>query len=374
MGLLDFIPVVGDIASAIGNAASTNKTNQSNMAINRMNNEFNAAEAEKARQFQLDMWNRTNNYNSASSQRQRLTEAGLNPYLMMNGGSSGIAQSAGSSAPASASPPLAMQRQDFSGLSNTLSSALQIANQTKETNARVQNLQGQKSLFDAQANQTLANVDWYKLGDEYKKWSRETGLMRAGLQFQTDRQQLRNMEWSNNLVKAQRVGQLLDNQSKTILNRYLDEGQRLQLNLIASSYYDQMAAGHLKYQQAVTELSKRLMYNAQTSGYRINNKISRATSEKYIQALNIENQASIDINSPFYQDGEYKVPAPVLNSRMESLYSEWNYTKRYWSEGLNAVNTVGNSIGNIGRMRRKWIYAPQGRPPWPERTSGNWTW
>jgi hypothetical protein len=148
MGFLDFIPVVGDIASAVGNIVSTNKTNKSNMAINQMNNEFNAAEAEKARQFQLDMWNRTNDYNSASSQRERLAEAGLNPYLMMNGGSAGIAQSSGSTSPASAVSPLAMQRQDFSGLSNTLSTALQIANQTKETNANVQTLQSQKSLFE----------------------------------------------------------------------------------------------------------------------------------------------------------------------------------------------------------------------------------
>lgn len=352
MGLLDFIPVVGQVASAIGNASSVNKTNKANMAINQMNNEFNAAEAEKARQFQLEMWNRENEYNSASSQRQRLSEAGLNPYLMMSGGNAGIASSSGSATPASAAPPLSMQRQDFSGLSNALSTALQIANQTKETNARVQNLQGQKSLFDAQANQTLTNIDWYKLGPEYKKWSRETGLMRAGLQFQTDRQQLRNMEWSNNLVKAQRVGQLLDNQSKTVLNKYLDEGQRLQLNLLASSYYDQMAAGHLKYQQAVTELSKRLMYDAQASGYRISNKIAFDTSDKYIQALNTENQASIDINSPFYQDGKRKIPATVLKSRMESLHSEWNYSKRYWKEGLNALGTVGNTIGNVGSVRR----------------------
>lgn len=357
MGLLDFIPIVGQVASSIGDAVSTNKTNKTNMAINQMNNEFNAAEAEKARQFQLDMWNKENEYNTASAQRQRLEEAGLNPYLMMSGGNAGTASSAGSSSPASAAQPLSMQRQDFSSLPNTLASALQIANQTKETNARVQNLQGQKSLFEAQANRTLADIDWFKLGDTYKKWSRETGLMRAGLQFQTDKQQLRNMQWSNNLVKAQRVGQLLDNQSKRVINKYLDEGQQLQLNLLASSYYDQMASGHLKYQQAVTEMSKRLMYDAQASGYRINNKIARDTSEKYIEALNTENQASIDINSPFYKDGKRKIPASVLKSRMESLHSEWNYSKRYWNEGLNALGTVGNAIGNIGSARKpKIIY------------------
>ena len=353
MGLLDFIPVVGDIASAVGNAVSTNKTNNANMAINRMNNEFNAAEAEKARQFQLDMWNKTNEYNSASAQRSRLEAAGLNPYLMMNGGSAGTAQSSGSTSPASASPPLAMQRQDFSGLSNTLSSALQIANQTKETNANVQTLQSQKSLYDAQANSILSNVDWWKLGPEYKKWSQMTGLARAGLQFQTDRQNLRNMEWSGKLVQAQHLGILLDNKSKKIVNKYLDEGQRLQLDLMASQYYDAMASGHLKYQQAKSEITKRILMNAEANGYKINNEIAEETADSYIKALNAEYAASYDINSPFTEGKDSYVPASVLKSRMDALNTKWQFDKRYWSEGLNALGTVGNAIGNVGNLRKR---------------------
>lgn len=352
MGLLDFIPVVGNIASAVGNAVSTDKTNKTNMAINQMNNDFNAAEAEKARQFQLDMWNRTNEYNSASAQRSRLEDAGLNPYLMMNGGSAGTAQSSGSTSPASAAPPLAMQRQDFSGLSNTLSSALQIANQTKETNANVQTLQSQKSLYDAQANSILSNVDWWKLGPEYKKWSQMTGLARAGLQFQTDRQNLRNMEWSGNLVQAQRLGVLLDNKSKNVLNKYLDQGQRLQLDLTAAQYYDSMASGHLKYQQAKSEITKRILMAAEANGYKISNKIAEATSEAYISALNAEYAASHDINSPFTEGKNSYVPASVLKSRMDALNSKWSFDKRYWTEGLNALGTVGNAVGSVGNLRK----------------------
>lgn len=351
MALLDFIPIVGDVASAIGNAVSTNKTNKTNMAINQMNNEFNAAEAEKARQFQLDMWNRTNEYNSASAQRSRLEEAGLNPYLMMNGGSAGTAQSSGSSTPASASAPLSMQRQDFSGLSNTLSSALQIANQTKETNANVQTLQSQKSLYDAQANSILSNVDWWKLGPEYKKWSQMTGLARAGLQFQTDRQNLRNMTWSGNLIQAQRIGVLLDNKSKTIINKYLDEGQRLQLDLIAAQYYDSMASGHLKYQQAKSEITKRIVMSVKAKGMQIENNVAEQTADGYIKALNAEYAASYDVNSPFTEGKDSYVPASVLKSRMDALNSKWQFDKRYWTEGLNALGTVGNAVGTVSDLR-----------------------
>ena len=352
MGLLNFLPVVGDIVSSIGDAVSTNKTNKANMAVNQMNNEFNAAEAEKARQFQLDMWNKTNEYNSASAQRSRLEEAGLNPYLMMQGGSAGTAQSAGSSSPASAAPPLSMQRQDFSGLSNTLSSALQIANQTKTTNANVQTLQSQKSLYDAQANNILSNVDWWRLGPEYKQWSQMTGLARVGLQFQTDRQNLRNMTWSGNLVQAQRIGVLLDNKSKAIINKYLDDGQRLQLDLMSAQYYDSMASGHLKYQQAKSEITKRIVMMCEANGMKINNHIAEETAEGYIDALNAEYAASSDINSPFTVGDNSYDPASVLKSRMDALNAKWQFDKRYWTEGLNALGTVGNAVGNVGNLRR----------------------
>lgn len=353
MGLLDFIPVIGDVASAIGNAVSTNKTNESNMSINRMNNEFNAAEAQKVRDFQLDMWNRENEYNTASAQRQRLSEAGLNPYLMMSGGNAGTASSVGSTSPASAASPLSMQRQDFSGLSNTLSTALQISNQTKETNANVQTLQSQKSLFDAQANSILSNVDWWKLGPEYKKWSQMTGLARAGLQFQTDQQNLRNMQWSGNLIQAQHIGALLDNQSKQVLNKYLDEGQRLQLDLMAAQYYDAMASGHLRYQQAKSEITKRLVMAAEAKGLQINNKVAENTADSYMKALNAEYASSYDINSPFIEGGKKYIPASVLRSRMDALNTKWQFDKRYWSEGLNALGVVGNAVGSVGNLRKR---------------------
>lgn len=353
MGLLDFIPVIGQAVSSIGNAISTNKANKSNMAINQMNNEFNAAEAEKARQFQLDMWNRTNEYNTASAQRSRLEEAGLNPYLMMNGGSAGTAQSSGTSSPASAAPPLSMQRQDFSGFSSALSSALQIANQTKETNAVVQNLQGQKGLADAQVNSILSNIDWYKLSPAYKEWLQTTGSLRANLQFNTDKQNLDNMRWSGCLVRAQRAGQLLNNRARSVLNKYLDEGQQLQLNIAAAQYEDLMASGHLKYQQARTELSRRILMNAQAKGLQISNNVAEDTADSLIEAYNAENQASIDINSPYMTKEGRKDAASVMQARMSALNEEWNYSKRYWNEGLNAINTIGNAVGNAGNLRRR---------------------
>lgn len=347
MGLLDFIPIVGQVASSIGNAVSTNKTNKTNMAINQMNNEFNAAEAEKARQFQLDMWNKTNEYNSASAQRSRLEEAGLNPYLMMNGASAGTAQSSGSSAPASASPPLSMQRQDFSGIGNILSSALQISNQSKLTDAQVQNLQGQKSLADAQAQQTLSNVDWYKLGPEYKNWLKTTGAVRANLSLSTDKQQLENMQWTQKVMDAQRTNLLLSGESQRVINKYLDQSQQLQLNIYASQYYDSMASGHLKYEQAVTEIAKRIEYYASAEGKRISNNIARQTAASYIDALNAQHSSDSQYYKGFGKGAFNAGLNETWNRYYDTKQKSWNYSKRFWDEGLNAARTVGNSIGTF---------------------------
>ena len=50
--------LIGDVAGNIMSNKSTKQTNEANLQINKMNNEFAANEAEKARQFTMDMWNR----------------------------------------------------------------------------------------------------------------------------------------------------------------------------------------------------------------------------------------------------------------------------------------------------------------------------
>lgn len=59
------------------------ETNRNNLQIARENNDFNER-----------MWNLQNEYNTPEMQRARLEAAGLNPYLMLDGGSAGVAESA----------------------------------------------------------------------------------------------------------------------------------------------------------------------------------------------------------------------------------------------------------------------------------------
>ena len=132
MGLLGSIAggLFGIGSSAVQNSQNrqnVRETNQMNYKINQMNNQFNERMAMQQRDFQENMWNKENEYNTASAQRQRLEEAGLNPYLMMNGGSAGTAQSVGTGASASSAGSAVMQpfQADFSGIQQAIGSVFQ---------------------------------------------------------------------------------------------------------------------------------------------------------------------------------------------------------------------------------------------------------
>lgn len=161
---------IGAGASLIGGAGSTAAQNAANKEIAQMNNAFNEKMFDKQvaynkemyqqqlgdqwkfyndskqnawdlvanqQQFQTDMWNKNNEYNSASAQRERLEAAGLNPYMMMNGGSAGTAQAMSGSSGAAPSggapsaqgvtPPTATPYSaDYSGITAGLGRAIDV--------------------------------------------------------------------------------------------------------------------------------------------------------------------------------------------------------------------------------------------------------
>ena len=227
------------------NRQNIRETNQMNYKINQMNNQFNERMAMQQRNFQERMWHNENLYNTPSAQRQRLQEAGLNPYLMMNGGSAGTAQSVGTGSSASSSGSAVMQpfQADYSGIGSSIGNIFQYELMQSEKSQ----LQGAKQLADATAMETLSNIDWGKLTNETRDYLKSTGLARAQLGYAKEQQEVDNMAMTGLIMRAQRSGMLLDNEAKGILNKYLDQQQQLDLNIKAADYYQRMSAGYLSY-------------------------------------------------------------------------------------------------------------------------------
>ena len=151
--------IIGGAGSLLGNLfgfGSNSKTNETNLKIAQMNNEFNERMMEKQMLYNTEMWEKQNEYNSAKNQRARLEEAGLNPYMMLNGGSAGTATSAGgvSAATSSGNPTMQAFRPDFSGVSSAINSALQ--------------LRQQKDLNDANINKINQDANQIAIENKYK--------------------------------------------------------------------------------------------------------------------------------------------------------------------------------------------------------------
>ena len=333
------------IGSLVGNIFGTKSSNSQNMKINKMNNEFNAREAEKARQYQSEMWNKTNDWNSPKNIRKRLQEAGYNPYLGMDSSNVGTASGVGSSSPASAATPIQNNPMQFDGIQNALSTAIQMDNSTKLSNAEVSNLQGQKSLADAKAASTLSSIDWYKLTPEYRNWLQTTGMSRAQLSFDTDQQNLENMRWVNKIQRVQRTDILLSNESKRIINKYLDASQSLQLKLMANQAFQAFASGRLSLQQCKTEVAKQFMYMAEAEGMKISNKVASETSDQLIGAL----QWQYSSDEMYYRGyagyardaGKSRGKGDIATGQLD----EYNYGSRYWNTGIESIGRIGNGIG-----------------------------
>jgi hypothetical protein len=349
------IPALIGAVGAIGGAALGAASNNKNISQNQMNNEFNAREAQKARDFQLEMWNRQNEYNSPANQRKLRAEAGYNPYLGYDS-NTGVAGSTGSTSQATAASPLAVNPEVYSELGSQLGRAGQMIYQERESNARTKALQGEADVTRAQAMQVFSNIDWGKLSPEYKKWMRETGLQRVQLDYDTNKQNLQNLRWSNLIQMAERTNLLLSADTKRTLNKYLDQSEQTRINVMAAQYYDMMASGHLKYQQCKESIAKQLLmakqgtwYDSMSDKNRLDYRNALALADDYIAAMSTQYESETAYNMGFGQKAQEAGRRAAESKSFKSLIDRWNYNKRYYEEGLRTIGVIGNVIGSIRR-------------------------
>jgi hypothetical protein len=342
--------LLGAGSSAIQNSQNRQnvvETNRMNYKINQMNNQFNERMAMQQRDFQENMWNKENAYNTASAQRQRLEEAGLNPYLMMNGGSAGSAQSVGPGSSASSAGSAVMQpfQADYSGIGSSIGNIFQYELMQSEKSQ----MQGARQLADAKAMETLSNIDWGKLTDETRNYLKSTGLARAQLGYAKEQQEVDNMAMTGLVMRAQRAGILLDNESKGILNKYLDQQQQFDLNVKAADYYQRMSSGYLSYAAAKKAIAEEALAAARARGQNISNEVASRIAESQISANIAANQSSAA-----YHNEELRLGLSQDNARsrnIEEWYRSRNEKKKYQyfdsDKWVDYGTSIGNTIGNF---------------------------
>lgn len=337
------------ISGAIG-AKSTSDSNKANLKINQMNNDFNAREAQKARDFQLDMWNKENEYNSASSQRKRLESAGYNPYMSDAQAGTAAGMSGTSAATAAGAAPQTPYTPDFQSVGVNLASALKMMSEKKQTD--IENL-NMSDLLRSQIWQNIGATDWRNASPEARAYNLSQGRRAAELGMASLEEALSNQRWSNNLLVANISNSLLDAETKTILNKYLDQQQLAELNIKAANYEYLVMSGQMKRQEINNLIAEEIETYARANGYNLQNRILRETSDGLIRATN---------NTNFYFGSYYHARAfnagadafhdsSILRSSAGSAsegfkQSVFNTKLQPWHEALNSANMLFNGIGS----------------------------
>lgn len=273
-------------AGAIGSSIASNKGN-SNIA--QQNNAFNEKMLQKQMDYNTEMyhqqlgdqWDFYNDakqnswdmleYNSASNQRQRLEAAGLNPYLMMNGGSAGTASvsngtSATSPSAQGVTPPTATPYSaDYSGIAQGLGLAMDQVLREPERDvkrAEADNLRiegkykAAKMMAEIVQMRTQAKTQEGRLALDKLIYSMNKDL--ASSQMAVNDQNIANMRAQNKLINVQTL--LADKQLS-----WMDAQNKMDLAQKTADIQLKYAQGALTKKQVEHEVNKIAETTAKTS-------------------------------------------------------------------------------------------------------------
>lgn len=308
-------------AASITNTNNTNKTNlqiaqqtnQANKDIAQMSNEYNEKMLERQIEQEWDMWNAQNEYNSASSQRQRLEDAGLNPYMMMNGGSAGTAS--GMTSP-SAQPAVVPQMQgatmqpaDLSGLSGLRGVAANFIALLKSQ----EDIKGQQLANEGQEIENQYKADMFMV-EMYKKMQ-EAGLADS---------QKKGQDIMNRFRPEMLQSEIRQRNTETMFTQLRADGQMI-ANLSAYEWYKVLPQ---QIKQSIVEQAVRInnmRLQGKLTEAQVRTEVNKAVTEFYKSRVAHDDAV---VSNETIQERIDKVSADLThainNSNADGAWGLWN--------------------------------------------------
>ena len=278
---------VGAGIAALGGTASAIASNKANSSIAQNSNAFNEKMLDKQMAYNTamynkqlgDQWNFYNDakqnawdvaeYNSAPEQRKRLEAAGLNPYLMMSGGSAGSAESVGAATSPSAQgvTPLtsASYTADYSGIAQSLGAMvdrIQSEPERDKLRAETDNLRIEGKYKAAESIARIANIRANthtmkgRLALDKLIYSIDKDLKSS--QMAVNSQNIANMRAEE---KFKNIQSLIANKQLS----FMDATQKMDLAQKAADIQLKLAQGKLTRNQAEHEIKKMAETEVRTS-------------------------------------------------------------------------------------------------------------
>lgn len=387
----DFMSLLGGLlgvgTSILGNVLgnkSQSDTNKTNLQIAQMNNEYNERMFNQQLEYNQDMfnqqvdydWKKTqyqtekNNaaqlaaigmqqkYNSAVEQRKRLEAAGLNPYLMMNGGSAGTASAVSGSSGTGGSPnamgvnaptasPAVMQayRPDFSGATGVIQTLLDIQAQKGVREAQASSLGEQASGFKIENKYKAEKLLWeiYNSKADYNLKNSQEALnnmsfARMQAMFSSDvskaQREADNAQFTGELIRAQTAWQQLQGLLGAKELKYYDQKVLQELAIMSAQQYSLVAAGKASEAQARQAIENALNLVEQREGIKVDNYVKQNTANALIKTARNNCNTSYWISKDTKNAYDYNKDSRKLG---------------VWKQSLDLFNPF-SSVGRVGEL------------------------
>lgn len=315
----------GSVKAAKYQLQAARETNQMNYQIAQENNAFNQR-----------MWEKQNAYNSPVEQRRRLEQAGLNPNLMMDGGSAGIAETAPTADTSGV--------QQVPDIGSTIASGYQ------------------------QFGNSLSNAASQIAGMVYNNDLQQANVNKAQAEAQSASQDARYKELQNQFAASQFLADLREKQYRGLIAKsdyeYLRDSMQDRLDSVKfqntltgsqSSYYNQMS-GLIDVQRKIEQTNldwlprekqaglAATLQNVRTMVSQMHLNYAQAKNAYAMAALNYAQEAGVRINNKL-QDSIFDLSVGMAENQYLKGYAEQDQ----WRRGLNlSVPQYGAAVVSQG--------------------------
>jgi hypothetical protein len=277
--------MLGGLFGASGSAKAAKYQLQAARETNRMNYQI----AQENNAFNQRMWEKQNAYNTPAEQRRRLEQAGLNPNLMMNGGSAGTAETAPTADPSGV--------QQVPDIGSTIASGYQ------------------------QFGSSLSTAASQIAGMVYNNGLQQANVNKAQAEAQSASQDARYKELQNQFAASQFLADLREKQYRGLIAKsdyeYLRESMHDRLDSVKfqnsltgsqASYYNQMA-GLVDVQRQIAQTNldwlprekqaglAATLQNVRTMVSQMHLNYAQAKNAYAMAALNYAQEAGVRINN-----------------------------------------------------------------------------
>jgi hypothetical protein len=194
---------LGAVTGLVGNI----QTNNTNIRLQREQQQFNAQQAKQANEWNMQQWQRENEYNAPAQQMARLEAAGLNPNLMYGQGNPGSASKLTAEVPQGVAP--AKVSNSLAYLSNAVIPIISMYQDLQNKSAQHTVQLKQAQLMDEEiAGKALDNISkgyintvnesrarWALPASDFDYYMKDT-------QLQALEQKLKTQQYNNAILKA----------------------------------------------------------------------------------------------------------------------------------------------------------------------------